>query len=358
VAGASSAARSRARIARICERAPDSRTLRIQVLEELSAEIAFDAYAWLLTDPGTSVGAAPLADVPWLAELPRQIGLKYLTPINRWTTLGGKAVATLHAATGGELSKSLIWRNLLDAYGVSDAASVVFEDRHGCWAFLELWRSGGAVFTEEDADHLRAIAAAVTQGLRRCAATTFAVRPTSSPAAREPRRVGPVVLLLSPELQVRAQTPETTEYLSVLVPPAEDQPPIPASAYNVAAQLLAIEAGVDANPASARVHLTDGLWVTLRAARIGHSGLPADRDIAVTIEETSPLERVDLFVRAFGLSARERELLDHLVAGSDTTEVAGRMFIAESTVQDHLKSIFAKTSSHNRRTLLSRALGA
>lgn len=45
------------------------------------------------------------------------------------------------------------------------------------------------------------------------------------------------------------------------------------------------------------------------------------------------------------------------IAGADTRELARRMFVSEHTVQDHLKSIFAKTSAHNRRTLLSRALG-
>jgi DNA-binding CsgD family transcriptional regulator len=33
------------------------------------------------------------------------------------------------------------------------------------------------------------------------------------------------------------------------------------------------------------------------------------------------------------------------------------MFVSEHTVQNHLKSIFAKTPVHNRPTLLSRALG-
>ena len=33
------------------------------------------------------------------------------------------------------------------------------------------------------------------------------------------------------------------------------------------------------------------------------------------------------------------------------------MFLSQHTVQDHLKSIFAKTSVHNRRTLLARVLG-
>jgi DNA-binding CsgD family transcriptional regulator len=125
----------------------------------------------------------------------------------------------------------------------------------------------------------------------------------------------------------------------------------------VAAQLLAVEAGVDTNPPWARVHMSDGVWVTLRAARIGSAGAIADSDIAVTIEETTPPERVTLFARASGLSARESELLSHLVTGADTRELAGRMFLSEHTVQDHLKSIFAKTSTHNRRTLLSHVLG-
>jgi len=203
-----------------------------------------------------------------------------------------------------------------------------------------------------EAAYLTSIVEAVTKALRRCQANTFVVRPM-----HQPRRPGPVVLLLSPQLQPLGQTPETHEYLRVLVPPADGRAPIPASAYNVGAQLLAVETDVDPNPPSARVHLSEGLWMTLRAARIGDAEPSGDRNIAVTIEETSPAERVSLFGRAFGLSAREIELLDHLMTGTDTRELARRMFLSEHTVQDHLKSIFSKTSTRNRRSLLSRALG-
>jgi DNA-binding CsgD family transcriptional regulator len=345
--------RSRERVVRICDSASDARTLRLELLAEIRQVVSFDAYAWLLTDPETSVGSAPLADVPCLPELPRLIGLKYLTEVNRWTTLRGAPVALLQATTGGEPSRSLLWRDLLDGYGIGDVASLVFRDRFGCWGFLDLWKSGSlARFSSAEAAYLAGIADPLTLALRRSQASAFV-----SGASRHAPLLGPVVLLLSPDLQVRGQTPQTQDYLRVLVPPAEDRPPIPASAYNVAAQLLAVEAGVDRNPPSARVHLSDGLWVTLRAARIGDTGPVPERDIAVTIEETSPPERVALFARAFGLSARENELLAHLVSGTDTRELARRMFLSEHTVQDHLKSIFAKTSTRNRRTLLSRALG-
>jgi hypothetical protein len=136
----------------------------------------------------------------------------------------------------------------------------------------------------------------LTLALRRSQASAFL-----SGAARHAPRPGPVVLLLSPDLQVRGQTPRTQDYLRVLVPP------------------------------SARVHLSEGLWVTLRAARIGDTGPVRERDIAVTIEETSPPERVALFARAFGLSARENELLGHLVSGTDTRDSrAGCSFRAHS----------------------------
>jgi DNA-binding CsgD family transcriptional regulator len=345
--------RSLERVARICDSVTDARTLRLQLLDEIQQSIGFDAYAWLLTDPQTSVGSAPLADVPCLPELPRLIRLKYLTDINRWTALDSPPVALLQAATRGALSRSLLWRDLLSAYGITDVASVVFRDRFGCWGFLDLWRSGTSRgFSDGDAAWLAQIARPVTTALRRTQAQAFATASAVAP------RLGPIVLLLSPDLDVLRQTPDTQQYLRMLVPPDDERPPIPASAYNVAAQLLAIEAGVDMNPPWARVHLPDGRWLTLRAARMGDAESGGDRDIAVTIEQASPTERVALFVRASALSPREADIVGHLMTGADTRELGRRMFLSEHTVQDHLKSIFAKTGTHNRRALLSLVLGS
>ncbi|HEY3260370.1 MAG TPA: helix-turn-helix transcriptional regulator [Pseudonocardiaceae bacterium] len=345
---------SRERVAGLCDRIGDARTLRQQVLAEIHRVVGFDAHAWLLTDPETSVGVAPLADVPsaLLPLLPTLIRLKYLTDVNRWTTLDGSA-ASLYQTTHGELSRSRLWRELLGNHGVVDLASCVFRDRFGCWGFLDLWRTGAARrFTAAEIAYLAGIVNDVTRALRRCQANTFLLRPPL-----EPPHPGPVVMLLSPQLRMLGQTPETDDYLRVLVPPADGRAPIPASAYNVAAQLLAVERNVDRNPPAARVHLSGGLWVSLRAARIGDAQPCGERNIAVTIEDSSPTERVSMFARACGLTARETELLGHLMTGTDTRELARRMFLSENTVQDHLKSIFTKTATRNRRSLLARALG-
>ncbi len=54
----------------MCAGADDSRQLRLAVLHQLRQGIGFDSYAFVLTDPETSVGVAPLADFPMVSELP------------------------------------------------------------------------------------------------------------------------------------------------------------------------------------------------------------------------------------------------------------------------------------------------
>jgi DNA-binding NarL/FixJ family response regulator len=352
VAGSAGRAQAAERIMQLCESLVDARTLRLELLDELRQMVPFDAYAWLLTDPETSVGSSPLADVPCLPELPRLIRLKYLTQVNRWTQLR-TPVALLAESTRGELSRSLVWRELLHSYDIVDVASVVFRDGHGCWGFLELWRNSmSGQFGSAEAAYLADISGPVTTALRRSQARTFSDRSALNEASR-----GPVMLLLSRDLDVLAQTAETEAYLRMLIPPDEDRSPIPASAYNVAGQLLATEAGIDSHAPMARVHLAGGRWLTLRAARMEDTRPSDARDIAVTLEDSSPAERATLFAAAHALTSRESELLNHLIQGVDTHELARLMFLSQHTVQDHLKSIFAKTSVHNRRTLLARVLG-
>lgn len=166
--------------------------------------------------------------IPDLDDLPRVVRLKYLTPVNRWTTLTGAA------ALGGYApgARGPMWAEALRPLGVRDLASVVFRDRHGCWGFLDLWRYGGE-FGAAELELLERVAAPVTGALRAGQAATFRARPAGAV------RPGPLVLLLGPDLRVRGRTPESDAYLARLVPPEEGRAPVPAAVYNVAAQLLA-----------------------------------------------------------------------------------------------------------------------
>ena len=104
------------------------------------------------------------------------------------------------------------------------------------------------------------------------------------------------------------------------------------------------------------MHLHDGVWVTLRAARIGEPS-PTAASIGVSIEPTSASDRASMYARVAGLTHRESELLDHLVSGGDTRDISRAMFVSEHTIQDYLKSIFAKTGLNTRRLVVARATG-
>ena len=151
-------------------------------------------------------------------------------------------------------------------------------------------------------------------------------------------------------------TPGTEDPLRLLVPRDDGQPAVPAGAYNVAAQLLAVRGGRGRPSADGTRAPRGRLWLTLRAARLAAAD-PGSTGTSPSPSRPRPQpERVAL-CRAAGLTDRETQLLGHLARG-DTREVARRMFLSALTVQDHLKTVFAKTGTHSRRALLARALGA
>lgn len=343
------------RIERLRDGRLGAKALREHVLAEVRRTVPFDAHVWLLTDPVSRVGTSPLADVPGLPwpDLPPLARWRYLTRINRWTELldAGTTVASLHDATGGDLAVSGLWREAQRPLGVVDVVTVVFGDRFGCWAWLELLRYDPAEpFAAGDRAYLRTLASPVTTGIRRAQAHTFVAH------TPDPGLDGPAVLVLGPDLRVRTQTRAAEEALHRLNPPDEAIPAIPAAAYNVAAALVAHEQGVPVGPPWSRVHLGLGRWLTLRASRLSRDGT-ADGDIAVSIAVSTPAERREVFALAHGLSPREREVLAELATGADTRTLARRLVVSEHTVNDHVKAVLAKTGAPNRQALLSRIAG-
>ena len=337
------------RIDTISQRHVDERELRIAVLAELRTAIPFDAFAWLLTDPVTCVGSSPVADVPDLSDLPRVIRAKYLTTVNRWTSLDAGVAATHVGSTSGDRSEVDPWCSMLSSYGICDVASVVLHDAFGCWGFIDLWRRT-APFSREECGTLGALAGSVLPALRRAQLSTF-----ESPSSLD--LPGPAVLLLDDDLAVVGQTERSEHHLRVLLPAEAGRAVVPAAALNVAAQLLAVEAGVDDRPAQARVHVPGRAWMTSSAARVA-AGSPKGPTIAVSIAPTPPTERASLYGRIAGLTRRETDVLDAIVAGHDSRHAARSLAISEHTLQDHLKSIFAKTRTDSRRLLIARATGA
>lgn len=343
--------RVRGRIERLCRQPIAERPLREAVLEQLRSVLGFPYYAWLLTDPETWVGTAPLAEVPAPAELPELIRAKYQARLHRWTSLPPGRWVSWATAPASALEAE--WPRRLRGYRVTDVASVSLRDRYGSWAFLDLWRCGGArpVFSPAELAWLSVLTGSLTSAVRRAQAATFRLSPASTAITEAS------VLVLTDDLHPASRTPAAETQLRRLLPTAPEQPPIPAAAYNVAAQLLAVEQGVDDRPARVRAHLAGSTWISVRASRLAGTDGSGAAGIAVTLEPMTRHERVELYARACGLSVRERQLLHELVRGADTAALAETMAISELTVQDHLKSIFAKAGVGTRYALITRASG-
>jgi DNA-binding CsgD family transcriptional regulator len=67
-----------------------------------------------------------------------------------------------------------------------------------------------------------------------------------------------------------------------------------------------------------------------------------------------PPEVAPLIVSAYGLSDRERDVMQRVVQGLSTKEIAAAIELSVYTVADHLKRIFEKVGVRSRTELLAR----
>jgi DNA-binding CsgD family transcriptional regulator len=121
----------------------------------------------------------------------------------------------------------------------------------------------------------------------------------------------------------------------------------------VVARLQALERAQEVQPdllPRARLRTASGHWLVLHASRLAGPG--AQGQIAVIFEVARPAEIAPLIVQAYDLTRRESEILQSVVRGLSTNEMAETFAISSHTVQDHLKAIFEKVGVRSRRELV------
>lgn len=65
----------------------------------------------------------------------------------------------------------------------------------------------------------------------------------------------------------------------------------------------------------------------------------------------------DDFVKRFGITEREREIISLMIEGASNKEIGEKLFISTATVRNHLHNIFEKTGAQNRVALLRMCTG-
>jgi len=84
---------------------------------------------------------------------------------------------------------------------------------------------------------------------------------------------------------------------------------------------------------------------------------PAGLFIGVRVDRTLTSNSLTGVASRYHISPREVQVLALLLDGYPLENIAKRLFITSSTVQDHIKSMLDKTESHNRSELIARVFG-
>jgi DNA-binding CsgD family transcriptional regulator len=231
--------------------------------------------------------------------------------------------------------------------GIGDEGVLACRDALGCWGWIKAYRDrGDPAFGEDDLELLAAVGPSLGAALRR--RIDGAAPTTDGPPS------APGMIVLDRDLREVSWTAGARAWAEALPAAAMFAAwgMLPAVVYPVAA--LA-RSGSGANETQALERAVDGRWVKIEAAPL--DGEDGGR-IAVVLRAAAPAETFELLCRAYALTTRERQVVAALISGDDTRAMSERLVISRHTVQDHLKSVFAKVGVRSRREVIARFSGA
>jgi DNA-binding CsgD family transcriptional regulator len=305
----------------------------------LTRAVGFDGACWHTTDPATLIETSfHTVNLPPRHE--RMAELEYLhEDYNKFSELARspRHSGVLSEATAGDLNRSFRYREILGPLNVRGELRTSFVVDGACWGCVVIFRQAPGDFTAAERDFTHQLAHTLGCGFR--AALVRAVA-TESPASP-----GPGLILLDSGRRVESITAAARGWLAELGftgDPGCD--PLPHALLAVAAR-----ARHTVGDATARAPTTLGGWVVLQASAA--SG-PESGRVAIILQGATSSSLAPLIAAAYGLTKRERELTELVLQGFATAEIAARLFISPHTVQEHLKSIFAKAGVRSRRDLV------
>ncbi len=247
------------------------------------------------------------------------------------------AASTVRASTHGDLKSSWRWRNLLDPLGFDDALDALLRNRNHVWGALTLLHTAGSrPFSTDDLKFVSRLSETLATGTQ-----LGLMRGEAASSAAE----GPAVLIVSPELVSTTATENAEGWLADLPDVGRFRPDrLPMPVQVVVLRALRAADG----EAAAVVRSTSGRWVRVQGSRL--AGRP---EVAVVVEPATPAQLAPVRLAAYGLTAREREVVDLVLGGRSTLQIADELFISEYTVQDRLKAVFEKVGVRSRRELVA-----
>lgn len=305
---------------------------------------------WYTLDPAsllvTSHFQTEIPEIPpeWLANEYFEDDFNKVADVVR----SERGLATLHEATGGQVSRSAKWNAYIHPYGGDQELLVALRTRAGdAWGVLGLYREPGQPqFDDDELRFLQEVSPYLAEGARRALLIGEACDPEGPET--------PGLVILREDWSVESLTPGVVRWLAELPDSEwETRRTLPPSVLAVAGRAMRAAEHMD-RPGEvpfSRVLARSGRWMALHGAALATDG---GRRVSVIIEPAQPVRIASLLMSAYGLSEREQEVTSLVLLGNATVEIAGQLVVSAHTVQQHLKSIFDKTGVHSRRELVGK----
>lgn len=331
----------------------DNDGFRWEAAAILRRVIGFDGWCWLLADPGARLPTRDLGENMIAGQSVRRFSRRYPEAWSVPWRRSARPVAVTSAVTGGDLARDPAWRETFGPAGVGDYLSVPLMADGMCWAQLHLHRDSSAGFFNPDdagfvAEMAPRLAARLRDGLR--------TRPADGGAMPRDDPTEPGTIIVDEELSVIAATPAAWAWIDRLgLVKRNEAEPLPGFIYSVATRVALSRArGTEPPPcAQARLQAADGRWTIVRVAPLtGTAG-----GYAITLDAARSEDLAPLLMRAWSLTAREREVARLVIDGLSSQDIAQALFISAHTVHDHVKAIFGKTGVSRRQDLVAALAG-
>ncbi len=256
-------------------------------------------------------------------------------------------VSILHDETAGDPHRSSRFRELIEpVFGFGHEMRVAMKAGRKTWGGMAVYRAHeSSGFSPAEADFVRSVSGLMALGVRAGLIATTAQARTDWAAPLD----GPAVVIFDAAGDVEMATPGAEQRVEELGGSLWTSPP-PALTSTVAAA-RSLQAGRTGSVPRLTVRSRTGEWLVVHASPLAGRG--EGTRIAVTIEKAGASALFPLVVAAFGLTGREGDVVERVLRGDSTTEIARRLHLSPYTVQDHLKSVFAKAGVTSRRELMS-----
>jgi DNA-binding CsgD family transcriptional regulator len=346
----STATRVRREALRLCHIGLDSQTLRMRIVKELRKAMPFGPFWTATVDPDTMLFTGSVIEgIPEHATPAFLHNEFFQDDVNKFVDLARSDVPvnSLYEATDHDMTRSPRYSEILAPLGLGDELRAALLLDGKCWGVVCLHRRvEDPPFAPAEIALLRQVAPHAAEGLR----TALLFDRMEIVAGSN----GPGLVLVGDDASILATTPAAESWLAE-IGDWPDRDEAPQAVRAVAGRLWMLERAESPEAGlmpRARIRTRTGRWAVLHASRLNGQG--ANGATAVIIEEAPPAEVAPLVLQAYNLTASENRVAQLVLQGHSTAEIGAALYISTLTVQDHLKSIFAKTGVNNRRSLVAK----